>query len=51
MIKVHCNELHDLYCSLDIIGVAKSKDMKWERHERDNKCVRQNIRKEITWET
>jgi hypothetical protein len=30
--KLHIEELHDLYPSLNVIGVVKSGRMRWARH-------------------
>ena len=30
--KLHTEELNDLYCSPNIVGVIKSRRMRWARH-------------------
>jgi hypothetical protein len=57
--KLHIEELHDLYCSPNIVRVIKSRRMQWARHvarmvgeeSRIQGLVGEPRRKETTWKT
>jgi len=44
--RFHIEELHDLYCSPDIIRVIKKRKMRWAEHVariEDSRCVIQGF--------
>jgi hypothetical protein len=44
--KLHNEELHDLYCSLNIVRMTKSRRMKWARHVArmgEERCVYSSV--------